>query len=433
MKQMLRLTATIAALLWVGIASAQTTRIIQGTVKDETGKSVPYMAVQVKGTTIGTYTDTSGKFTLAVDSSAKTLMLSYPGMKTQEVAISDNMQITMKNDALGLSEVVVTAIGISVEKKALGYAAQTVGSEQLGNTGTGNVMNELDGKVAGLTVTNSAGDPGAGTYMVLRGQTSLTGNNQPLMVVDGVPIDNSINNYDPTFVGFNAGGAGGELNGGTQPTNRGLDINPSDIASITVLKGPAATALYGISAANGALIITTKKGGKNTDGGLGIEFNSSLQFTMVSQLPSYQQSYSQGEWTDGNTVNPSTATYFGPTTGERTSWGPALSLLSWNGVPNAYDQHGANVDDTITTFNGNGSQTHGVRNPAAKTPVTAYNPYDFFQTGIANDNNISFTGGNDVSSFRLGLGYLDQTGVIPLSDYKREHLALTVQQRLAKS
>ncbi len=118
MRKMLRLTATVAALLWFGFASAQS-RVIQGTVKDESGKSVPYMSVQVKGTTIGTYTDTAGKFALAVDSTAKILLLSYPGMKTQEAAISDNMKITMKNDALGLSEVVVTAIGIPVEKKAL--------------------------------------------------------------------------------------------------------------------------------------------------------------------------------------------------------------------------------------------------------------------------------------------------------------------------
>ena len=413
MKQMLRLTATLAALLWFGFANAQT-RVIQGTVKDESGKSVPFMAVQVKGTTLGTYTDTAGKFVLAVDSASKTLMLSYPGMKTQEVAISDNMQITMKNDAMGLSEVVVTAIGISVEKKALGYATQTVGSDQLDKSGTGNVMGELEGKVAGLQVISSSGDPGAGTYINLRGQTSLTGNNQPLMVVDGIPIDNSINNYDPTFLGSGASGAGGELNGGVQPTNRGLDINPADIESITILKGPAAAALYGIAAANGALIITTKKGHK-VGKGLGIEFNSDLQYSMVSNLPSYQNQYAQGEWTDANQQVASSATYFGPSTGERTSWGPAISTLAYDGHPNSFFQYGNIV-------------------PAAAglKPAVAYNPYDFFQTGVSNENSLSFSGGNDQSSFRLSLGYLDQTGIIPLSSYKKGNININGSTALSK-
>jgi TonB-linked SusC/RagA family outer membrane protein len=413
MRQMLRLSATIAALLWFGFANAQS-RVIQGTVKDENGKAVPFMAIQVKGTTVGTYTDTAGKFALAVDSTAKTLILTYPGMKTQEAAISDNMAITMKNDALGLSEVVVTAIGISVEKKALGYATQTVGSDQLDLTGTGNVMNELDGKVAGLQVINSSGDPGAGTYINLRGPTALTGNNQPLIVVDGIPIDNSINDYDPTFLGLGASGAAGEINGGTGPTNRGLDINPADIESVTVLKGPAATALYGISAANGALIVTTKKGHK-VSAGLGIEFNSSLQFSTVSNLEGYQEQYAQGEWTDPNQTDPTTATYFGPTTGERLSWGPALSTLAYNGIPNSYDSHGALV-------------------PSAPglTPAIAYNPYDFFQTGVSNENNLSFQGGNDVSTFRMAIGYLDQTGVIPLSSYNKANINLSGSTALSK-
>ncbi len=413
MKKRLRLLATIASLLWFGMANAQS-RVIQGTVKDESGKSVPFMAVQVKGTTFGTYTDTAGKFSMAVDSSAKTLVLSYPGMKSQEVAISDMMLITMKNDALGLSEVVVTAIGIPVEKKQLGYATQSVGGDQLNTKGASNVMDELDGKVAGLQVINSSGDPGSGTYINLRGPTSLTGNNQPLIVIDGIPVDNSINTYDPTFVGFNAGGASGQLNGNVQPTNRGLDINPSDIASVTVLKGPAATALYGISAANGALIITTKKGSKNSEG-LGIELNTSLTWSTVSNLPPYQEEYAQGEWSDPNGLIPSTATYYGPTTGERTSWGPAISTLAYNGVPNAYSQYGALV-------------------PAAAglKPAMSYDPYDFFQTGIANDNNISFQGGNDQSNFRVGLGYLDQTGVIPLSSYNKGNVNLTGSTALSK-
>jgi TonB-linked SusC/RagA family outer membrane protein len=417
MRQMLRLTATIAALLWLGFASAQT-RVIQGTVKDESGKSVPFMAVQVKGTTIGTYTDTAGKFTMAVDSSAKTLMLSYPGMKNQEIAISDNMLITMKNDALGLDEVVVVAIGIPVEKKQLGYATQTVNSDQLNNSGTSNALNELDGKVAGLQVISSSGDPGAGTYIDLRGPTALTGNNQPLMIVDGVPIDNSINAYDPQLGflgGITAGGASGALYGSTQPTNRGLDINPSDIESITVLKGPAATALYGIEAANGALIITTKKGGKGKEPGMGIDFNSSESWSTYNKLPAMQNDYAQGTWTDATGSVPSSATYFGPQTGMPYSWGPAINTLAYDGIPTAYDSHGSIVPKA-----------------PGLAPAQAYNPYDFFQTGVAADNNISFSGGNDKSGFRMSLGNLEQTGIVPTSKYDKTTFNINGQTALSK-
>ncbi|HTB06422.1 MAG TPA: SusC/RagA family TonB-linked outer membrane protein [Bacteroidia bacterium] len=413
MKQILRLAAVLVFTMLCSSLIAQN-RVITGTVKDANGKSLPFLAVIVKGTTIGTYTDTAGKFTLTVDETAKTLSLSYPGMKTMEAPITDNMNITMTSDALGLDEVVVTAVGISAEKKAIGNATQVVNGDALNTSGTSNVMNELDGKVAGLQVISSSGDPGAGTYLNLRGPTSLTGNNQPLIVVDGIPIDNSINNYDPTFAGFAAGGAGGQLNGGTQPTNRGLDINPSDIESITVLKGPAATALYGISAANGALIITTKKGHKNGEG-LGIEFNSSLTWSKVSNLPSYQQTYAQGEWTDANQEDPTTATYYGPTTGERTSWGPAISTLAYNGIPDAYYKQGEIV-------------------PAGPglTPAQAFTPYDFFQTGVANDNNISFSGGNDKTTFRMSLGNLYQTGVIPLTSYNKTTIGLNGSSALSK-
>ena len=413
MKQIVRLAVVLFGVMLCSQLYAQT-RIVTGTVKDQDGKPIPFLAVAVKGTTIGTYTDTAGKFTLAVDQTAKTIVLSYPGLKTQEVAITDNMDVTMASDALGLSEVVVGAVGITVEKKSLGYAEQTVKSDQLNGTGTSNIMDELDAKVAGLQVINSSGDPGAGTYINLRGPTALTGNNQPLIVIDGIPVDNSINNFDPSFAGFAAGAANGQLNGGTQPTNRGLDINPSDIESVTVLKGPAATALYGIQAANGALIITTKKGHKGEEG-IGVEVNSSLTFSNVNKLPAYQEQYAQGEWMDPNNEVPSSAQYNGPQTGERVSWGPALSTLAFDGVPTVYDKHGSLV-------------------PSAPglAPAIAYDPYDFFTTGVANDNNIAFSGGNDKSGFRVSLGNLYQTGVIPTTAYNKTTLNLNGQTALGK-
>src|SRR5665213_1469072 len=200
MKQIVRLATVLLGMMLCSSLYAQS-RVITGTVKDQDGKPLPFLAVQVKGTTIGTYTDTAGKFTLTVDQTSKAVVLSYPGMKNQEVAITDNMTISMASDALGLDEVVVGAVGISYEKKSLGYAAQTVGSDDLNKSGTGNMMGELEGKVSGLSVVNSAGDPGSGTFINLRGITSLTSTNQPLIVVDGIPIDNSINNFDPTGAG----------------------------------------------------------------------------------------------------------------------------------------------------------------------------------------------------------------------------------------
>jgi TonB-linked SusC/RagA family outer membrane protein len=416
MKQLLRASLALLMILWCGALFAQT-RIITGTVKDENGMALPFVTVQIKGTTLGTYTDTAGKFTLAGDSTAKTLLLTMQGLKTTEAPIKgDNLQIVMKSDALGLTEVVVTAIGISLEKKQLGYATQTVGADQLNNTGTGNMMTELDGKVAGLQVINSAGDPGAGTYINLRGPTSLTGDNQPLIIIDGIPVDNSDNAFDPQLGfqgGFTAAGASGALYGSVQPTNRGLDINPNDIESITVLKGPAASALYGIQAANGALIITTKQGGKGKGEGLGIDFNSSLSFSTYNKLPAMQNTYAQGTWTD--TMHPSTAIYLPPISGVPYSWGPALSTLTYDGIPTPYD-------------------SHGTLQPAVpgQTPGIAYNPYDFFTTGVTADNNISFQGGSDKSGFRLSLGNLHQTGIIPLSSYTKSTFEINGHTAMGK-
>ncbi|MEO6883003.1 MAG: SusC/RagA family TonB-linked outer membrane protein [Bacteroidia bacterium] len=403
MKKMLRASAILLFVMCCGFLNAQT-RIVSGTVKGTDGKPIPYVVVQVKGTTIATSTDTSGKFSLGVNTGETTLVFSSIGVKKQEVAISDNMNVTMQSDLFGLDEFVVTAIGISAEKKSLGYATQVVNGDELNNSGTGNMMSELDGKVAGLTVINSAGDPGAGTYMTLRGVTSLTGNNQPLMVVDGIPIDNSINNYDPTNAGFAAGGASGGLTGGAQPTNRGLDINPSDIESITVLKGPAAAALYGIQAASGAIVITTKKG--SAVGGPKIEFNSSESWSSPDKLPELQN-----QWAQGNN-----GIYQGPDSSgsdKKFSWGPAISTLKRTGVANQWDRNGD-------------------ISPTGTVPVTPYNQYNFFQTGVTADNNIAFSGGNSKSNYRISLGNLHQTGIIPGTKYNKTNFSINGETALSK-
>ncbi len=392
-------------LLLVGMqfAFAQT-RHIKGKVLDETGQGLPGASIAIKGTVLGTVTDVDGNFEIDVPNGDKMLLIKALGYASQDAEITaDGIIINMKTQAKELNETVVTALGIKREKKALAFATQTVDGEQLNNSGTGNPLSELEGKVSGLTIINSAGDPGAGTYMQLRGVTSLTGDNAPLIIVDGIPIDNSINAYDPTNAGFQASGANGNLTGGAQATNRGLDINPNDIESINVLKGPAATALYGIKAAAGALIITTKKGNSPGQGkGVHVSVNSSYSVDEVNKLPELQNKYSQGS---GNL-------YMGPSTGKSTSWGAAIDTLFWDGKSNDIDKHGNIV---------------GKSSLSALTKVTPYNPYDFFQTGTSNNNNIALSGGDDKASFRMSFGDLRQFGTIPNTRYNKNTIGLNGQ------
>ena len=270
---------------------------VTGKVTDsKTGTPLSGISVKIQGTNLGTSTSSDGTFSLNVADSA-TVTLEFSGIgfgfKALQATSGQNVSVAMVQENKSLNEVVVTALGIKREKRSLGYSTQTVGVDELNKSGTGNPLSELEGKVSGLTVINSSGDPGSGTYLRLRGVTSLTQDNQPLMVVDGVPIDNSINNFDPTSATPNVSGPSANFTGGSQPSNRGVDINPSDIESITVLKGPAASALYGISAASGAIIITTKKGTLG-EGKINVEVNSSISFESPNQLPGLQDHYAQG-------------------------------------------------------------------------------------------------------------------------------------------
>ncbi len=385
-------------------------RLITGQVKDENGNPVPYATIALRKTPNGATStavsaDAKGNFKLDIGN-ASSMEVSSTGFSTKEVAVpsgTNTIEIQLGRSTEVINEVIVTALGIRREKRQLATATQTVNADQINKSGTGNAISELNGKVSGLTVINSGGDPGGGTYMRLRGVTSITGNNQPLMVVDGVPIDNSINNYDPTSATPNVSGANSNLTGGVQPTNRGVDINPNDIESVTLLKGPAATALYGIQAASGALIITTKKG-SGGKGGTSISFNSSTTIDKVSQLPERQGIYSQG----GNGI------YQGPTGGadRRLTWGARIDTLYRDGIPTAFDPNGSIV---------------GASSPLKKTPAQVYNPYDFFQTGLTFNNNIALSGGTGKSGFRLSLGNVHQTGIIPKSKYDKTTLSLNGQ------
>jgi TonB-dependent SusC/RagA subfamily outer membrane receptor len=404
----MRKIALVLAVLLFSTVSVFAQSLIKGKVTDsKDGSPLSSISVKIKGTAGGTSTDPDGSFSIDIGKSSATLEISGVGYSAKSIKVTagETISVSLEKDTKNLSEVVVTALGVKREKRSLGYASQSIGSEQLNTSGSGNPLSELSGKVSGLTVINSNGDPGSGTFILLRGRSSITLDNQPLMVVDGIIIDNSVNNFDPSNNGFQANGPNADLIGGAQPTNRGLDINPSDIESITVLKGPAATALYGIKASNGALIITTKKGGGGKHGS-SVSYNTSVTFNRVNQLPGLQDQYSQG---DGGI-------YEGPETGTSISWGAAIDTLFWNGDPTyQFDKHGDIV---------------GKSDPSAKTPVVPYNRYAFFQTGATFDNNVALSGSTDKGGYRMSLGNLYANGSVPTTRYVKTTFGISGQSNV---
>ena len=396
----------LVSLLGSALVKAQN-REVTGKVIDSAGSPLAGASINIKGARGGTSAGGDGSFHLSVPARRNIIVVSAIGFDAQEIDVSSNSAVTVRllGTTKSLNEVVITALGIRREKRELGTATQTVSADALNKSGTGNALAELEGKASGLTVITSTGDPGGGVYFRLRGVTSITGSNQPLMVVDGVPIDNSVNNYDPTNAGALASGANADLTGGAQPTNRGSDLNPDDIESINLLKGPAATALYGIQAASGAIIITTKKGSNRK--GVGVTFNSSFTVDKVSSLPPLQNQFSQG----------SGGQYSGPENGGSTSWGAKIDTLYWNGATDyPWDKHGAIV---------------GKSDPTAKTKVVPYNPYDFFQDGFTYNNNIAVSGGSDKGAYRMSLGNVDQTGIIPKTKYVKTTFSMNGQAKLS--
>jgi TonB-linked SusC/RagA family outer membrane protein len=388
-------------------------RVVKGVVKSsEDNNPLPGVGVKVEGAKSGTITDVNGAYQLEVPGVGTKLEFTFVGMQTQIAIVGDgDLDISLK-PGLELKEVLVTAIGIKQEKKRVGYAIQEVNGADMTKSGNREVFNGLSGKVAGVQVTSSGGTPGSSTYLKLRGTTSLTGDNQPLIIIDGVPFDNTMQEG-----GNPAGGAtalNNNLVGGVGQSNRGIDINPDDIESVTVLKGPAATALYGINASSGALIITTKKGSKQASGKkFSISYSSSLVFDQVNKLPEFQTKYVQGA--GGKYVNPANGTS-GPEWGQSGSWGPRIDSLFWDGTNYPWDKHGKIV---------------GKSNPNAKTPVTPYdNVGNFFKTGVSYDNAIALSGGSDNGTFRISASHLDQTGIVPLSDFIRTNISLAGETRL---
>ena len=290
----------------IGLVTAQTQKVTGVVISEEDGQPVIGASVLVKGTQIGAITNVDGDFTLLnVPSSAKTLRVSFVGMQTQEVAIKPNVRVILKSDAEQLDEVVVTAMGIKRDRKALGYAAQDLNSEQLNKAGTTSLASAIQGKLTGVDIRQSSGAPGASSQIIIRGARSFDGNNQPLYVIDGMPIN--------TTADFDTGNSVT----GANYADRSIDINPEDIESVNVLKGQAASALYGIRASNGVIVITTKRGSKNNMNKPSVTISTNLSAQRVSRKFERQDIYSQG--------NSITAGY-DPTSSM--TWGPKISELA---------------------------------------------------------------------------------------------------------
>ena len=388
---MKKIALILSVLLYFGImvTSAQT-KVIKGTItSSEDGTMIPGVSIAVKGTTLGTITDIDGNYALEVPEEAKTLIVTFVGMKTQEVPIGSatTINVVMEPDILGIDEVVVTAMGISQERKGLGYNVQEVSSEKIATKPNADIVNSLTGQTSGVQITSSAGDAGASTYITIRGAASITGNNQPLFVVNGMPI-------------ISGGGNSGV--DGINTSSRSIDLNPDDIESITVLKGGAATALYGVRAANGALIITTKSG-KNV-GKRKVEFHTSVSFDQVSQLPPRNDMWAQGMdgvWQGGNAA----------------SFGPKISELEYDG-------------DTEYKWDPNGRLVaKGTGNGMA---AQYYDPYEFFQTAVSTNNRLNISNGTDLGSYYFSISNLDQNGVIPNNKYGRTTMRLNATSKLSK-
>lgn len=406
MKKIALLLAFFAIGLQVLLAQ---TKEISGTVTSaDDGGSIPGVSVSVKGTTLGTITDMDGKFRLKIPQESKTLVFTFVGMKTQEVALGSQMvyDVKMNSDNIAVDEVVVTALGISREKKALGYAVQEVTGDEMikSRGGVSNPINSLAGKVAGLQITGGSGNLGGSSKILIRGVKSLSGNNQPLFIVDGVPIEGT--DFNTTDA---ARGAGGYDYG-----NLIQDINPDDIESISVLKGPNASALYGSRATNGVVMIVTKKGVKGK--GLGISFNSSLGFEKVNKLPVMQKQYGGGYalsvYDDkGKPLAPINGiNYTIPDYGIDESWGPeydGTEYLSWYDL--AKWEAGGKVGNPTTS----------------KWLAPKHDIEDFFELGSSLTNNITLSQANDNAALRVSYTNSRMSGYMPNSSLDKNSFNLS--------
>ena len=403
------LTLLLALVVQLTFAQDKT---ISGTVSDVSGLPLPGVNILVKGTTNGTQTDFDGKYSINAKS-GDILSFSYLGLKSQEVTVgsSNTINVTMQEDASVLDEVVVTALGIKREKKSLGYATQEVKGDAVSNVKSSNFVNSLSGKVAGLDIKTS-GTLGGSTNVVIRGSNSISGNNQALFVVDGTPVSNSNTNSANQTTG----------RGGYDYGNAASDINPDDIESINILKGAAATALYGSRGMHGAVIITTKKGSKKK--GIGVTINSSLTLGNADKktLPVYQNRYGAG---------------YGPYYDDATGYF-GLDDIDGDGVddlttPFTEDaSYGAEFDPNLMVFQWTSIYPQLAGYQVATPWIAGANdPNYVWGTSSTAVNSVALDGSTEKSTFRLGYTNLYQEGNLPNSEIKRNSINFNASHELS--
>ncbi len=377
-------SALAAALLVPAEAPAQQVPSVSGRVTEAaTGQPLSGVQIAVKGTAVGTVTDGAGNYILRVPSGATTLVFSYIGYRTVEAEISgEAVNVAMEIEAIGLEGLVVTALGMTREKRDVGYSIQTVSGDAIAAVPELNLVNSLAGEAAGVQVTQ-AGPVGGSSRIVIRGNSSIGGNNQPLFIVDGIPIDNS------------APGNGGY--GGIDYGNAAGDIDAANIESVSVLKGPNAAALYGSRAANGAIVITTKSGRRGIGGGMGLTATSTVMFDTPLRLPKYQNVYGQGfngefSYLDG--------AYGGLNDGADESWGPRMLCSQ---------------DQLIDQF-------FGPQQPFCPQPDNVRN---FFKMGPTYQTNVAIARSGDRSHYRMSVTRNDTDGMGPGGLIDRTSFALS--------
>ncbi len=375
---MKKLCVFLASLLLVGIqmVQAQTVRITGTVTSSEDGMPLPGVSVIVKGTTIGGATDVNGKYEINAPTNAQALTFSFVGFKVQDVAIVGRaiIDVALESESVEMKEVVVTALGITRQKKALGYTVQDVKGDDIVKGANPNLMTALSGKIAGIEIRQSSGMPGAPSQILIRGARSFSGTNTPLYVIDGLPIT-SESDYSSNVTG-------------TSYSNRALDIDPNDIESINVLKGQAAAALYGLRASNGVIIITTKKGKGATAGTPTVTVASSVTIDKVSILPELQTTYAQGS-------------NFGFAPANSFSWGPKIEDLPLNATygGNSYPGHTGEFFDPYK-----GIWT---------TPKSYENAKNFYdKNGVTYVNSINISNSTQHGNYSIGFGSTNQTGII---------------------
>ena len=359
--------------------------VVQGTVKDGTGEPLIGVSVVVKGATgLGVVTDIDGNYRIDVKDKNAVLVFSYIGYTPQEVKVGGraNVDVTMKDESSVLKEVVVTAMGIKRKESSLTYSTQQVKASDLNRVQDPNVANSLEGKVSGVTITPSAGGAGGASKIILRGNKSILGSSTPLIVVDGVPMNNS-----------QRGQVGSGANMLTTGVSEGSDalsmINPDDIESINVLKGANAAALYGSEAANGVLMITTKKG---REGKVSVNFSSNVTFDTPLTTPKIQNVYGAAIDENAHTMSIS-------------SWGDKVSARNNDQLIIQTPMYGEHFGETMNDVH--------LRN-SAKDDVA-----DFFKTGVTTNNSIALSGGTDKMSSYFSYGNSHANGMIENNSYNR--------------